>query len=44
MCHKNNKKDGENKGTVQDSGKSIVFVKEGDLCPNCGFAKLIRVP
>lgn len=23
---------------------TVLYIKEGQLCPNCGFAKLIREP
>ncbi|MEW5924970.1 MAG: hypothetical protein AB1746_13380 [Candidatus Zixiibacteriota bacterium] len=23
---------------------TILYIKEGQLCPNCGFAKLVREP
>ncbi|MFH2035973.1 MAG: hypothetical protein ABIJ45_06185 [Candidatus Zixiibacteriota bacterium] len=40
------KKDKKN-GTKIESGpknEAVNLIKEGDLCPNCQFAKLIREP
>ncbi len=27
-----------------ESSESVVIVREGQLCPNCRFAKLVREP
>ena len=37
--HKNDK---NKKGNIDYESKAIVYIKEGDLCPNCSFAKLKR--
>ncbi len=29
---------------LPEENSSIVYIKEGQLCPNCRFAKLVREP
>lgn len=39
----NNKKNGT-ACRIPSEKSPIKFIKEGQLCPNCGFARLIREP
>lgn len=46
MTDKDNQASNGNSCSISggESSKSIVIVHEGQLCPNCKFARLVREP